>query len=162
MIEVVLTPEESTYACSIGELRHQEAIRQGRPDQHGAVGSSYDAGLKMHQDGAAGELAAAKALGRPWAATVNTYKRGGDLGENVQVRLRRKLYYDLIVRKGDRPDDYYILVLRELPATKFWVVGWIQGKDAQRDEWWNNYGGYGGAWFVPQNCLTRFPDDNSV
>lgn len=146
-----LTNYEITYAVQVGLARHLAAIQQGNQDRYGAQGDSFAEGLQKHLDGAGAELAAAKALNRHWNASVNTYRNGSDIGENIEVRLRREPHYDLIVRDSDHDARYFVLVLGRLP--QYHVVGFIKGSDAKRPEWRQNYGGFGEAYFVPQSAL---------
>jgi hypothetical protein len=105
----------------------------------------------MHIEGACGEAAVAKALNVFWSGTVNTFKRGGDIGSKIQVRTRSKSYYELIVRQDDRDDDIFILVTGKAPS--FDVVGWTLGKDAKKEQWIQTHGNREAAWFVPQKEL---------
>jgi hypothetical protein len=134
-------------AAQIGVLRQLEAVRKGLPDRHGFDG---DTGWTIHIEGAAGEIAAAKALGLYWGGTVNTFKTEGDVG-NIEVRTRSKPHYDLLVRDNDKNESVFVLVTGKSP--KYNVVGWILGKDAKKTEWYADYGNRPPAYFVPQNCL---------
>lgn len=148
-VTVTLSLSETHAAISVGALRQIEAIRQARPDRHGAKAED---GWSLHIEGAAGEMAAAKALGRYWDMPVNTYKQGGDVGD-LQVRTRSRHDYELIVRDGDRDGDTFILVTGRIP--RFQVHGYIRGRDAKRPEWARNHGGRASAYFVPQAALTH-------
>lgn len=145
MIEVRLTPIEVAVAAMVGVNRQNTAIRDGRPDRHGFEGPGWN----VHIEGAAGEMAVAKALGIYWPCAVNTFKMP-DVGR-LQVRTRSDKKYDLIVRHCDSPHEVFVLVIGRVPT--FEVVGWIKGVDAQRDEWLQDYGGRPPAWFVPQKAL---------
>lgn len=146
-MRVVLTWYELFLASQIGVKRQVEALKRNLPDRHGA---KADQGWQVHVEGAAGEMAAAKALGLYWSGSINTFKTGGDIG-TLQVRTRSRHDYDLIVRDSDRDDDRFVLVVGCAPV--FDVIGWILGRDAKRQEWTRTHGGRSEAYFVPQNQL---------
>lgn len=148
---MTLTPYELHLAASVGVRRQIEAMSAGRPDRHGHSG----AGWNLHLEGACGELAVAKALGRYWDGSVNTFKKGGDVGA-VQVRTRSKHEYELIVRQGDRDSDVFVLVTGVAPSYR--VRGWLRGGDAKRPEWEKTHGDRPPAWFVPHAALKSFPE----
>lgn len=150
MIGILLNKSEMQTAARIGAHRHIEALARGLPDRHGLEGK----GWQVHIEGACGEMAVAKALGRYWDGSINTFKSGGDVGE-VQVRTRSKDHYELIVRKDDPDDSYFILVTGTAPAYKVW--GYIRASEAKRPEWIKKHGGRPPAWFVPQSALTAIP-----
>jgi hypothetical protein len=152
VIAVTLTPPEMSMAAQVGCARHIEALRLSLKDKHGA--QEHD-GWQLHIEGACGELALAKCLGVHWEGTVNTFKRGGDVG-TMQVRTRSKHDYELIVRKDDDTKAMYWLVTGTCPDYR--IHGFIRGYDAQRAEWWFRHGGREGAWFVPQNQLKPVED----
>lgn len=148
MIEVTLTWSEMSQAANVGVRRQIEALRAEKKDSYGFDGNT---GWQIHIEGALGELAFCKAIDRYWGGTINTYKIGGDVGSNIQIRTRSKLDYDLIVRNSDRDDDIFVLVTGQAP--RYNVVGWITGKEAKRNEWRRTYGGRPPAFFVPQKEL---------
>jgi hypothetical protein len=98
-------------------------------------------------------MAYAKARQRYWGAPVNTYKEGGDVGD-VQIRTRSRHSYELIVRKDDRDEDFFVLVTGRIPNFRVW--GWIQAKHAKRPEWSQTHGNREAAFFVPHTALTPF------
>ena len=72
-----------------------------------------------------------------------------------EVRTRSRDYYELLVRDDDANDRYYILVIGDhVAGSSLRVVGGIWGKEAKKSEWRRDHGGYGDAWFVPQDALT--------
>lgn len=153
MIEVSLSPQEIAMAAHIGCQRHIEALARHRKDQHGA--NEYH-GWQLHVEGACGEMALAKCLGLHWEGTVNTFRRGGDVG-TMQVRTRSKHDYELIIRKSDKPEAMYWLVTGVAPSYR--VHGWIRGHECQKHpEWQFKWGGREESWFVPQSALNQ-PED---
>lgn len=147
VVEVSLSPVEMQHAAMVGVLRQIESMRLGLRDQFGADPNN---GWSIHIEGAAGEMAAAKSLGRYWAMPVNTFKDGGDVGA-LQIRTRARHQNELIVRPGDRDIDTFVLVTGRSP--RFRVHGYITGSQAKRDCWLHGYGGRPPAYFVPQSAL---------
>ena len=144
---VTLDTPELKHAAAVGAARHVAAIVRGHRDQHGAELG----GWSIHIEGACGELAASKALGRVWPAFVNTYRSPqGDLGDGIEVRTRSRHDYELIVRVAD-PDRPFVLVTGIAPF--FRVHGWIMGGEAKRPEWLKPHGGREPAYFVPHEAL---------
>lgn len=144
---IELSPPELEAAAEVGSRRHIEALKRRLPDKHGYAKADP---WQIHIEGACGELAAAKALGLPWDGPVNTFRRGGDVGD-LQVRTRSNHDWDLLIRPKDRPDDVFILVTGVAPS--YVVRGWILGKHAQVPKYLKEYGGRPPAFFVPQRDL---------
>jgi hypothetical protein len=134
-------------AASVGLRRQVSAISANRKDRHGL---NPDDGWRVHIEGACGELAAAKFLGRYWDGSVDTFRSLPDLG-NVEIRTRSKHSYDLIIRDDDDPQKFYVLVTGTAPFYR--VRGWIKGENARKDEWKQTHGGREAAWFVPASAL---------
>lgn len=155
MIEVTLEHYECGMAAQVGIARQLAAIRDGKRNAHGMTGLGWD----EHVEGAAGELAAAKALGIYWDGSVDTYKRP-DVGP-YQVRTRPRHDFDLIVRNGDADDEYFLLVTGQMPHYR--VHGVILARDAKRPEWLKSYNNRTPAYFVPQeNLLPLRPPQKSI
>ncbi|GAA3348560.1 hypothetical protein GCM10020358_67440 [Amorphoplanes nipponensis] len=138
---------EMQHAAMVGAFRQIESMRLRLGDQFEA---DPDNAWSIHIEGAAGEMAAAKALGRYWAMPVNTFKHGGDVGE-LQIRTRSRHHNELIVRPGDRDSDAFVLVTGRSPH--FRIHGYITGGQAKRRYWLHGYGGRPPAYFVPQSAL---------
>jgi hypothetical protein len=81
-IRVELSWPEVALASQVGCRRMVEALRKALPDAYGCTGED---GWTHHVQGAMGEMAFAKATGRYWDGSVNTFKAGGDVG-TIQVR----------------------------------------------------------------------------
>lgn len=144
MSSVLLSRSEMRIAADVGVLRQLGAL--DRPDAHGLLGSGWN----EHIEGSLGEMAFAKALGVYWAAPINTFKEGGDVGA-FQVRTRSNDNYDLLVRPTDRDEDIFVLVVGQRGIYR--VVGWLYGRECKRPEWLKTYGGRPPAYFVPQEAL---------
>lgn len=116
-------------SCAVtGLWRRLESIRRGIKD---APGFNREDKWAIDIEGACGEMAAAKALGHYWNASVNTFAEG-DVGE-FQVRTSRSKAPMLVVREQNSPDDIYILVHGAAPD--FHVLGWMKGRDAMKKKY---------------------------
>lgn len=146
-ITVTLTPAEQLIAQTVGLMRQASVSRNGWANKHGRADGGEEAD---HILGAAGEMAAAKVLGRYWGGDVNTFKRA-DIGHSVQVKTRSRHDWDLIVRPDDDDGAFFILVTGS--PTDLRVHGWMRGGEAKRDIWLKPYGGRPPAYFVPQAVL---------
>lgn len=146
-MQVTLEWFEVSRAALVGISRNVEALRKGLQNSRPTNENEWH----IHVVGALGECAFAKATGRYWSGSVNTFKSGGDIGKNIQVRTRSKHSYDLIVRDGDKDDDIFVLVTGG--PTDYEIRGWMLARDAKSEKYRANYGGYGDAFFVPAKDL---------
>ena len=146
MIEVSLSRLEVYVGSMVGAWRQVSALEL--PDRHGYEGK---APWDIHINGVLGEMAAAKALGVYYSFTINTFKDGGDISSDLQVRTRSRHDWDLIVRHDDRDEDRFILVTGTAP--KYAVHGWLYGHEAKQSQWLQAHGGREAAYFVPQSAL---------
>jgi hypothetical protein len=147
-VKVVLTNREMSMAAECGIMRNLAAIIDNRPDANGFADET--GGWNAHIEGACGEVAAAKLLGRFWSPTVNTF-HAPDIAGSIQVRTRSRHDYDLLVRPSDDPVHAYVHVTGRAPT--FLVWGFIIGEQARRAEWLKRHGGRPAAWFVPKAAL---------
>lgn len=145
-MKIVLTIGELHLAAQIGCLRQIESLQRNLPDKHGFDG----AGWNIHIEGAAGEIAAARALDMYWGGTVNTFKSIGDVGK-LEIRTTSKKNNRLIVRNPDNDDAVFVLVVGRSPT--FEVVGWMLGKEAKQQKYISAPGGRPPAYFVPRSDL---------
>ena len=152
-VEVTLTTYELAMAAQVGIRRQLEAIEQGLPDKHGIDPVN---GWSVHVQGAAGEMAVAKALNVFWGGSFNTFTNSGDVGD-LEVRTRAANdRYQLLIRPGDRGDKIFVLVKGLAP--NYTIIGWMYGGLAKREEWAHDYGGRGKAYFVPTDELSDFSE----
>lgn len=147
-IPINLTPAEIMMAATVGALRQAESMLHGREEAHGAPDT--DDPLYKHILGACGEIAVARAYERYWGGDVNTFKRA-DIGHLLQIRMRSRHDWDLIVRPDDNPDHAFMLVTGD--PTKMRVHGWCWGRDAKNPDWFKPHGGRPPAYFVPKSFL---------
>jgi hypothetical protein len=137
---------------TVGLRRRIKSMLDNRHDNDRDKGADK---WQIDIEGAMAELAAAKALGMYWPATVDTFK-GPDIGDDIQVRWTKYNDGRLLYRNADSTDEYYVLVTGCAPGYE--VRGWILGAHARRDEWADNPGGMGRAYFVPQSHLQPISD----
>lgn len=113
-------------------------------------GIGKDNGWTLHIEGAAAEIAFARAVNIFFPATVNDSKNP-DVGQ-VQVRNRYLHQYELPFRKGDDPQWPYVLITGKIPNFRVW--GWLYGHEMQREEWWKDPGEREApAYFAPHSAL---------
>lgn len=151
MINIELTWTELWLASEVGKLRQFESLRKGLPDKHGFEGGGWE----IHIQGAAGEMAVAKALGMYWGGSVNTFKTEADVGA-FEIRTRSRSDYDLLVRPDDNDNAVFIHVTGQAP--KFQIHGWLKGSEAKRPEFSQAYGNRAPAYFVPAKFLKPIED----
>ena len=137
---------EVSRAALVGVSRNVEALRKGCVSRM-QVNDEWS----IHILGALGECAFAKATNRYWNGSVNTFKSGGDVGDNIQIRTRSRHSYDLIVRDNDKDGDVFVLVTGG--PHDFTIHGWMPAGEAKQPKFRANYGNYGEAFFVPQSAL---------
>lgn len=155
-VVVELTGFEIGHAGVAGVWRNVTAIRDHRPLEDGR----FDLGFGRHVEGAIGEYAAAKALGKCWSPAVGILDTNtGDLS-GVHVKATTRTDGSLIVRPHDPPELPYVLAILRLTDRDGMFVtlpGWIQGSDARDDRYWRDRdprrGVHRAAWFVPQSDL---------
>ena len=147
-VTIRLTSSELAMAAVAGTARHAESIESGRKDAHGF--DPVNSGLALHIEGACAEMAVAKWRGIYWGGHVGSFK-GADLGAKVQVRVRTRHDYDLIVRDDDADDHAFIHVTGTAPV--YVLRGWIYARDAKQPEWVQRHGNRPPAYFVPASFL---------
>jgi hypothetical protein len=145
-VPVVLTPSEVLQAGVVGVLRNTTNKRDGRRDAHGCDGPGWD----QHLEGAAAELAFAKAIGRFWSGNLGRL-RAGDVCQ-YEIRSTPHAKGRLILHPED-PDERAFILVRGL-APYFEVAGWIMGRDGKQERFWCDPSGNGRpAYFVPGPAL---------
>lgn len=148
MIEVRLSLDEMIFAAIAATRRMMNAAEHGY--QHRAGMDDKD-GWTRHLLGAAGEVAAAKALNRYWNGDPAAFK-AADIGQRLQVRTRRCHWHELIIYPNDNPEHAYLLVTGTPPALV--VRGWILGAEGMFPAWLTAPdNGRPAAYFVPQKHL---------
>ena len=149
---VELSLAEMLHASNLGTIRHYESEKAGHQKKHKIANSNIDE-LCINIQGAAGEIVVAKARNLYFMPTVNTFK-GADIGTNVQVRLRTKHEWQMIIRDDDDPEHIFVHVTGTGPT--YCIRGWAYAKDVMKPEYRQNYGNRVESWFVPEEALNPF------
>lgn len=149
---VELSLAEMLHGTTTGTIRHFESAKDGRKPSHKFEESNVDP-LCAHIQGAIGEIVVAKARNLYFMPTVNTFK-GADIGANVQVRLRTKHEWQMIIRDDDDPEHIFVHVTGTGPT--YCIRGWAYAKDVMKPEYRQNYGNRVESWFVPEEALKPF------
>lgn len=152
---IVLTWQELRTAAGCGVSRRIVSLHQG----NNAHVHTRHSGWNTDIDGAAAELAAAKALGLYWSPSINTFK-APDVGE-IQVRSTNHQRGHLLVRPNDS-DEAVFLFLRG--AYQHWdLVGMIRAREAKQPQFWRDGSdGEAGCWWVPDHALHPVCDGMSL
>jgi hypothetical protein len=138
----IKTCEWGNWMVDIGDVYGlQRENRVGCDTRQNFVRSAATAGWIWEGDLPKEKLAALR-------ARSDRHNMRQDVDHFVQVRTQKQPDGDLIVWAKDRAEDIFMLVIGQAP--QFNVVGGIRGKDARRDEWWDQDFE---AWFVPQKEL---------
>lgn len=149
---VQLTPMEMRLAAIVGAERQvQSSSSPGT--KHGT--SNLDP-WTMHLNGAAAEIAVARALGLYWPASVNTFRSEPDIpyrgAPGIEVRWISQPGYDLKIRQDDHPERMYVLVSGFAP--RMTLHGYYLGNEARQAEFWTDLNnGRPALWCVPKHRL---------
>lgn len=147
---ITLTWYEVELAKLVGRLRRENSRK--RKNQRG-LEDEEDALLAMDIEGAAGEIAVARAINRYWHGSVNAPKSAPDIGASIQVRTTKHENGSLILVDRDLDDHVYFLAIGEMPNYR--IAGYIVGTDGKKKEYIRAPAGRPPAYFVPQNKLSQ-------
>lgn len=139
---------ELHHAGQVGLQRALRSWSRGDKDNHGYRGDAF----APHIVGAIAEYATAKALGRFWAASVDTFTGEPDVSGDVEVRWSST--GKLIIRNQDivrHPVSRYVLVTGR--GDTYTIHGWATPKEAENPEWMRAPGNRPPAYFVPVDHL---------
>jgi hypothetical protein len=145
VLQVQLTPLEFIHAAHAGFLRQTQNLLHQRRDTHGFNGD----GWSVHVMGALGEFACAKALGLFWSGPGKM--RASDVGA-FQVRTVARDKDRLILHEEDADDAVFVLV-QQVSACEWKLVGWIIGRDGKLQRFWDDPRTGRPAFFVPRESL---------
>jgi hypothetical protein len=158
-VKIVLNAWEFKAAVDTAIARMTASIDAGITDIS-RQRRDYQERLKIDVQGACGEIAVAKAIGKYWAPSVNTFHTEPDIAPDIEVRHTDRVDGSLIVRPNDDPDRWYFLVTGTAP--EFQIVGYIKGSAARQPAWESDPGVHRPAWFVPQTALTPLQADREA
>ena len=148
---ITLTPDDFSAAVFAGAFRSIESVLRNRKDS--VYEKDWNTGTHRHILGAVGEIAVLKFLNIYKSPTINNFS-GADIvynGKKIEVRHRENKSFDMIVRRNNSPSSVYVMTRGLAPTIE--VVGWEVGKNVMKDSFIRDHGGYGAAWFVPQDAL---------
>lgn len=151
LLKIEISQREYQWASYAGIIRQEEAKENRRRNAHGLTKDTNE-----HIVGAVGEFIASLALGVPWRGPGMF--RGDDLVGGYQVRSSERIDGQLILRPKDPDNSIFVLVVGG--PLKWYVPGWILGKDGKQKEFWDSpgYGGRPSAYFIPQLALKPIKD----
>ena len=158
-MKVTLDAYEYKWAVDVGIARMVTSINSGITDIT-PNRRDFQERLKIDVQGACGELAVAKGIGKFWSPTVGTFHTEPDIQPDIEVRHTDRADGSLIVRPNDNPDRWYFLVTGTAP--EFQIVGYIKGSAARQPAWERDPGGHRPAWFVPQTALIPLQADREA
>lgn len=134
-------------AVYVGVNRRQAAMHASSPEPHGTPPSVWDADV----EGAAAELAVARALNRYWCGLDGSDRLVGDV-DGCQVRHSRRPDASLILHSRDLDDQRFILVVGSMPVLR--LAGWAFGHEGKVEGFFRRDVPRP-AFFVPQSALRR-------
>jgi hypothetical protein len=150
---IVLSASEMMVASYVGCARNVQSLTKHWGPAAG-VGTSNT--WTPNVEGAAGEIAVAKALGIYWQPIIGNHL-ADDVGPyQVRTNISRK-HDDLCLRPKDRDDRIYISVLSFAP--EFMVLGFIKGSDGKQACWLRDGTlGRPQCFYVPRTALHDLGD----
>jgi hypothetical protein len=161
---VYLSPSEMESVKKYAKERHVESRKRGLKNRNrfGNLDKDVAKAVEIDVIGVAAEVAYCKFREIEWEPRLFSYK-GPDVGLATQVRgaARRKdgRPISLILRPGDNPQHWYVLVEVDLTQSVVpcWIRGFIFGDEGMVDNWWGTMGTNGKpCWWVPQIALSQF------
>jgi hypothetical protein len=141
--QIQLSPPEIQIGASVGIQRQIREIQKNGnhilekyisknndPGRHGLWGNAIE--------GALGEIAVAKALNQYHTGMESHWAT--DVGENIEVRTRRKEDHQLFLKPTDKPGFIYVLVVGQFGV--YAIKGWIESDEVfSHPEWLHDFNG---------------------
>ena len=150
MTEVTLTWFELELAAYVGMRRRLYSMREGRVERFQAESNAgWGDGWGRDIEGAAAEMAYAKARNRYWGGHIDTFREP----DVAKVEIKHTVRPDgcLIVQPEEPPETLLVLVTGRLPVLT--IRGAMLASYAKRPEWFRQNVPKP-AYFVPQSALT--------
>lgn len=152
MIAVTLTLGEMNMGARGGVDRNIDGIFSNRQHAHGAA---LDCAWQNNIEGALGEVAFAKWSGIYWSGNFRDL-RADDVGD-FQVRTADNHRKKLILHPPDRDNRIFVLLTGIAP--RFYIRGWIEGRDGKLQRYWGDPTGQNRfAFWVPVADLYPMAD----
>ena len=156
--QLKLTLQEIMIGATVGLQRQLRCLQKSRSGsgttseytkKYGSPGSEGLWGNSI--DGALGEFFVAKFLGL-YHSGIEGYD-ATDVGRHYEVRTRPEEFHQLVLKKKDKPDKYYILV--QGSYGEYTIRGWISAYEVfTHPEWYhNNSGRTTESYWVPHENL---------
>jgi hypothetical protein len=149
-LTVYLTDDELADARAIGERMHADSRSRGEK----ALLKTYDPASAFVL-GVQGEIGVSRWAGVEYRPVFRLQKGAPDVA-SMHVRTRRDPTFGLPVRTHEvrsKPRAPFLLANAQVGLPKVVIRGWILAVDAAREEWIEDYGGHGRAFFVPPERL---------
>ena len=148
---ITLSWNEGLMAAMAGSMRRISNAK--KPTVRTDAGEAAD-DWNIDIDGAMAELALAKRLRLLWVPGT-TGRCDFDGGIEVRSTIKhdnRMIFRERDTEKEGWQEKRYVLVTGRFPT--LWVRGWVYGREAAQDEWWQDVGnGRPPAWFIPSSAL---------
>lgn len=140
----ILSAEEIHIADSLARARQSEATSNGRTPSLNEDPTLESRELPSHILGMRAQLAVSKVIQREWHGIVGNFSRP-HIGSRFVVRA---------VQTGDLPvklryPDHFIHIWTHVDGSTVEIYGWIRGRVAKKVGLYDNPGGFGPAYFVP-------------
>lgn len=155
--KIELTPQELHHAAHLGLTRQYQAMVRGNRDS--VWEKPYHESLSAHVVGAMGEMAVAKYMGMWFSFGEGTYKIYSDLANDIEVRTRTNGEWSLLVRPNDSDTSIFVCCVIGSSAGEVVIHGWIEGKEAKKEEWSKDWGNRGRpVYSVPKESLAHISE----
>lgn len=126
-----LPPAECLRAEHWGiRLAHRAAFKRWQMRYKLEQHDSYDDNWCNHIEGAAGEIAASRALGIPWVPGIDDFTDPDLFYKGIPVQVRTRIAPRsefMIIRQGDDMNELWVAVHGKIPS--FVVQGWLWGSE---------------------------------
>lgn len=150
MRHVIITLEQVhlDFADELGRTRQARVERHKMRGSNGAPDWGPKA-LERHIFGARGECAAFL-----WLRPIKWRDRAGlpDFDDFIDVKTVHRTGWRVIVGR-DSPDEWAYLLISAEHHPRYIIEGWIWGREAKQDRFWDDPVGGRAAFFVPNREL---------
>lgn len=151
MINITLSWYEVSQAAKVGCQRQIQCLIK---EMENKANADHEFDWDNHIQGAAGEMAFARAFNLYWSYSVNKFKVEGDVC-GIEIKTRLKHSYDLLIRPGDPKGRRNVLVTGMIPHLR--IHGWLHDDECRLDKYWRDdiakSKNRPPAWFIPKNVL---------
>jgi hypothetical protein len=151
VVDFKITQKQYDDSKPVGHGQWKAADDYGCTDRFGA---SPETCKHQHEEGSPAEKAISLWLDLPWTGAQNWRRGKGEIGEDLQSRLRLSVEHpDLGFRHNDDPQQIFILVHKPLHYAPllFRFVGWMTGAQGMQDRYIQQRNP--NRWFVPPSQL---------